>query len=281
MPTTGQRKTNKPAGWQKECMWADGGRCSGEDICSMEGFTVDTRAEDLRHVWIPLTLKMSISKSQGLEISSWPEAEEVSRSTHFHFQEPETLCDHVTLPVSSWVQPRRPTGPLSTTWWSRCPMCWMHVRAGTWSHTSKWGRRTIRGKRWDRSAVGAQGGCSLAVRTCDGFIQSSPAGRHAPAVVPLQRLPHRAHRQGDHFNTSGATRFVRHRRPNVLSLLLCHRPKPPSSTWAGRCPPSSTTPRGTTTPDTTFAVGFRLFPPCLLPPYSGRRWSLLLPVCPS
>lgn len=43
----------------------------------MEGFTFDTRAEDLRHVWIPLTLKMSISKSQGLEISSWPEGEEV------------------------------------------------------------------------------------------------------------------------------------------------------------------------------------------------------------
>lgn len=55
--------------------------CSGEDICNMEGFTVDTRVEDLRHVWIPLTLKMSISKSQGLEISSWPEGEEVRRST--------------------------------------------------------------------------------------------------------------------------------------------------------------------------------------------------------
>lgn len=45
----------------------------------MEGFPFDTRVEDLRHVWIPLSLKMSISKSQGLEISSWPEAEEVSR----------------------------------------------------------------------------------------------------------------------------------------------------------------------------------------------------------
>uniref|UniRef100_A0A672YGD8 Poly(A) specific ribonuclease subunit PAN2 n=1 Tax=Sphaeramia orbicularis TaxID=375764 RepID=A0A672YGD8_9TELE len=52
--------------------------CSGEEICSMEGFTVDTRAEDLRHVWIPLTLKMSISKTQGLEISTWPEGEELS-----------------------------------------------------------------------------------------------------------------------------------------------------------------------------------------------------------
>lgn len=43
----------------------------------MEGFTFDTRVEDLRHVWIPVSLKMSISKSQGLEISSWPEGEEV------------------------------------------------------------------------------------------------------------------------------------------------------------------------------------------------------------
>ncbi|XP_049437216.1 PAN2-PAN3 deadenylation complex catalytic subunit PAN2 isoform X1 [Epinephelus fuscoguttatus] len=50
----------------------------GEDICNMEGFTFDTRAEDLRHVWIPLTLKMSISKSQGLEISSLSEGEELS-----------------------------------------------------------------------------------------------------------------------------------------------------------------------------------------------------------
>ncbi|KAA8591340.1 hypothetical protein FQN60_002283 [Etheostoma spectabile] len=50
----------------------------GEDICSMEGITFNTRAEDLRHVWIPPTLKMSISKSQGLEISSWPEGEELS-----------------------------------------------------------------------------------------------------------------------------------------------------------------------------------------------------------
>uniref|UniRef100_A0A8C3G2Z1 PAN2-PAN3 deadenylation complex catalytic subunit PAN2 n=1 Tax=Cyclopterus lumpus TaxID=8103 RepID=A0A8C3G2Z1_CYCLU len=42
------------------------------------GITFDTRAEDLRHVWIPPSLKMSISKSQGLEIGSWPEGEELS-----------------------------------------------------------------------------------------------------------------------------------------------------------------------------------------------------------
>lgn len=33
--------------------------------------------QDQRHVWIPATLKMSLSKSQRLEISSWPEGEEV------------------------------------------------------------------------------------------------------------------------------------------------------------------------------------------------------------
>uniref|UniRef100_A0A673XRI1 PAN2-PAN3 deadenylation complex catalytic subunit PAN2 n=1 Tax=Salmo trutta TaxID=8032 RepID=A0A673XRI1_SALTR len=48
-----------------------------EELANTEGLTFDTRVEDLRHIWIPLTLKMSISKSQGLEISSWPEGEEV------------------------------------------------------------------------------------------------------------------------------------------------------------------------------------------------------------
>uniref|UniRef100_A0A8C8GIU8 PAN2-PAN3 deadenylation complex catalytic subunit PAN2 n=1 Tax=Oncorhynchus tshawytscha TaxID=74940 RepID=A0A8C8GIU8_ONCTS len=47
-------------------------------LVNTEGLTFDTRVEDLRHIWIPLTLKMSISKSQGLEISSWPEEEELS-----------------------------------------------------------------------------------------------------------------------------------------------------------------------------------------------------------
>uniref|UniRef100_A0A3Q4GHZ2 PAN2-PAN3 deadenylation complex catalytic subunit PAN2 n=1 Tax=Neolamprologus brichardi TaxID=32507 RepID=A0A3Q4GHZ2_NEOBR len=50
----------------------------GEEICGMEGITFDTRTEDLRHIWIPATLKMSISKSQGLEISRWSETEELS-----------------------------------------------------------------------------------------------------------------------------------------------------------------------------------------------------------
>ncbi|XP_063319887.1 PAN2-PAN3 deadenylation complex catalytic subunit PAN2-like [Pelmatolapia mariae] len=34
--------------------------------------------QDQHHVWIPATLKMSLSKSQRLEISSWPEGEELS-----------------------------------------------------------------------------------------------------------------------------------------------------------------------------------------------------------
>ncbi|KAK0133884.1 PAN2-PAN3 deadenylation complex catalytic subunit PAN2 [Merluccius polli] len=50
----------------------------GEDMRGGEGITFNTRAEDLRHVWIPLTMKMSIRKNHGLEISNWAEAEELS-----------------------------------------------------------------------------------------------------------------------------------------------------------------------------------------------------------
>ena len=52
---------------------------SGEDMRGSEGITFNTRAEDLRHVWIPLTMKMTISKTQSLEVVNWPEAEEVRR----------------------------------------------------------------------------------------------------------------------------------------------------------------------------------------------------------
>uniref|UniRef100_A0A8C5FP04 PAN2-PAN3 deadenylation complex catalytic subunit PAN2 n=1 Tax=Gadus morhua TaxID=8049 RepID=A0A8C5FP04_GADMO len=51
---------------------------SGEDMRGSEGITFNTRAEDLRHVWIPLTMKMTISKTQSLEVVNWPEAEELS-----------------------------------------------------------------------------------------------------------------------------------------------------------------------------------------------------------
>ncbi|CAL8275504.1 unnamed protein product [Boreogadus saida] len=50
----------------------------GEDMRGSEGITFNTRAEDLRHVWIPLTMKMTITKTQSLEVVNWPEAEELS-----------------------------------------------------------------------------------------------------------------------------------------------------------------------------------------------------------
>ncbi|XP_030589978.1 PAN2-PAN3 deadenylation complex catalytic subunit PAN2-like [Archocentrus centrarchus] len=48
------------------------------EASSMGGIGCGTQAEDQRHVWIPATLKMSISKNQELEIMSWPESEELS-----------------------------------------------------------------------------------------------------------------------------------------------------------------------------------------------------------
>ncbi|KAI1897084.1 hypothetical protein AGOR_G00079470 [Albula goreensis] len=44
--------------------------CVEEDLCSAEGLTFDTRAEDLRHVWIPLSLKI-----ENEELSAAEEAE--------------------------------------------------------------------------------------------------------------------------------------------------------------------------------------------------------------
>ncbi|XP_076874775.1 PAN2-PAN3 deadenylation complex catalytic subunit PAN2 isoform X2 [Brachyhypopomus gauderio] len=49
-----------------------------DELGGVEGLTFDTCAEDLRHVWIPLCVRMRISKSHGLEVCSWPEAEELS-----------------------------------------------------------------------------------------------------------------------------------------------------------------------------------------------------------
>ncbi|XP_031421713.1 PAN2-PAN3 deadenylation complex catalytic subunit PAN2 isoform X2 [Clupea harengus] len=54
--------------------------CLENEQPNMEGLTFATKAEDLKHVWIPLSMKMSISKSQGLEVSSWPEGEELSQA---------------------------------------------------------------------------------------------------------------------------------------------------------------------------------------------------------
>lgn len=65
----------------------------------MEGVTFDTRTEDLRHVWIPLTLKMSISKGWGLEISCWPEGEEVRLSaSSFCVNHMQPMTASVRLP---------------------------------------------------------------------------------------------------------------------------------------------------------------------------------------
>ncbi|XP_053499845.1 PAN2-PAN3 deadenylation complex catalytic subunit PAN2 isoform X2 [Ictalurus furcatus] len=49
-----------------------------DEVGSAEGLTFDTRAEDLRHVWIPQSLKMCINKTHGLEVCSWPETDELS-----------------------------------------------------------------------------------------------------------------------------------------------------------------------------------------------------------
>ncbi|XP_030589982.1 PAN2-PAN3 deadenylation complex catalytic subunit PAN2-like [Archocentrus centrarchus] len=48
------------------------------EASSTGGIGCGTQADDQRHVWIPATLKMSISKNQELEIMSWPESEELS-----------------------------------------------------------------------------------------------------------------------------------------------------------------------------------------------------------
>ncbi|XP_017562587.1 PAN2-PAN3 deadenylation complex catalytic subunit PAN2 [Pygocentrus nattereri] len=52
--------------------------CIDDVLCNVEGLSSDTCAEDLRHVWIPLSMKMCISKAHGLEVCSWPEGEELS-----------------------------------------------------------------------------------------------------------------------------------------------------------------------------------------------------------
>ncbi|KAB5546095.1 hypothetical protein PHYPO_G00068200 [Pangasianodon hypophthalmus] len=52
--------------------------CLEDEVYSVEGLTFDTRAEDLRHVWIPQSLKMCINKTHGLEVCSWSEKEELS-----------------------------------------------------------------------------------------------------------------------------------------------------------------------------------------------------------
>ncbi|KAA0707248.1 PAN2-PAN3 deadenylation complex catalytic subunit PAN2 [Triplophysa tibetana] len=87
--------------------------CLEEELCSVEGLTFDTQAEDMRHVWIPLSLKMCISKTQGLEVSSISVGEELTESeeadgasiydlvvTVSHIQDPRTggnLVAHIKV----------------------------------------------------------------------------------------------------------------------------------------------------------------------------------------
>lgn len=63
-----------------------------EDFYSSESLTFDTRAEDLRHVWIPLSIKVFVSKTSGLDVRSWSETDEVRNCN--------VLCSVETLHVA-------------------------------------------------------------------------------------------------------------------------------------------------------------------------------------
>ncbi|KAK2825541.1 hypothetical protein Q7C36_019468 [Tachysurus vachellii] len=52
--------------------------CLEDEVYSAEGLSFDTRAEDLKHVWIPQSLKMCINKTHGLEVCSWNGTEELN-----------------------------------------------------------------------------------------------------------------------------------------------------------------------------------------------------------
>lgn len=51
-----------------------------EELCTAEGLSLYTSVEELRHVWIPLSLKMTMNKNKELEVTSWSEGEELSSS---------------------------------------------------------------------------------------------------------------------------------------------------------------------------------------------------------
>ncbi|MBN3275065.1 PAN2 protein, partial [Polyodon spathula] len=51
-----------------------------EELCTVEGLSLYTSVEELRHVWIPLSLKMTMNKNKELEVMSWSEGEELSSS---------------------------------------------------------------------------------------------------------------------------------------------------------------------------------------------------------
>ncbi|MGH0165436.1 UNVERIFIED_CONTAM: hypothetical protein FKN15_073270 [Acipenser sinensis] len=51
-----------------------------EELCTAEGLSLYTSVEEMRHVWIPLSLKMTMNKNKELEVTSWSEGEELSSS---------------------------------------------------------------------------------------------------------------------------------------------------------------------------------------------------------
>ncbi|KAI2649614.1 PAN2-PAN3 deadenylation complex catalytic subunit PAN2 [Labeo rohita] len=97
--------------------------CLEEELCSVEGLTFDTQAEDMRHVWIPLSLKMCISKTQGLEVSSLSEGEELTES-----EEAEGASVYDLVVTVSHIQDARTGGNLVA-----------HIKVGETYHQRKEG----------------------------------------------------------------------------------------------------------------------------------------------
>ncbi|XP_059384134.1 PAN2-PAN3 deadenylation complex catalytic subunit PAN2-like [Carassius carassius] len=97
--------------------------CLEEELCSVEGLTFDTEVEDMRHVWIPLSLKMCISKTQGLEVSSLSEGEELIES-----EEAEGASVYDLVVTVSHIQDARTGGNLV-----------VHIKVGETYHQRKEG----------------------------------------------------------------------------------------------------------------------------------------------
>ncbi|KAG2468430.1 PAN2 protein, partial [Polypterus senegalus] len=49
-----------------------------EDLCTVEGLNLYSSTEELRHVWIPLSLRLNLNKNKELDVCSWNESEELS-----------------------------------------------------------------------------------------------------------------------------------------------------------------------------------------------------------
>uniref|UniRef100_A0A8C4SPI4 PAN2-PAN3 deadenylation complex catalytic subunit PAN2 n=1 Tax=Erpetoichthys calabaricus TaxID=27687 RepID=A0A8C4SPI4_ERPCA len=49
-----------------------------EDLCTVEGLNLYSSTEELRHVWIPLSLRLNLNKNKELDVCSWNEGEELS-----------------------------------------------------------------------------------------------------------------------------------------------------------------------------------------------------------